>query len=51
MSQQYEVIVIGGGMAGLAACSKLLEAGIRDILLIEATENLGGRIRTVPFRK
>ena len=46
-----QVIVIGGGMSGLAACVELQKTGICDIILIEATEHLGGRIRTVPFRK
>jgi phytoene dehydrogenase-like protein len=47
---KHKVIVIGGGISGLAACVRLLESGIRDILLVEANSNLGGRIRTIPFR-
>ena len=44
---RYKAIVIGGGMAGLSACLKLIEKGITDFLLIEATGRLGGRIHTV----
>ena len=47
----HQVIVIGGGMAGIAACHKLVEMGVKDILLLEASDRLGGRINTIPFRK
>lgn len=47
----HKVIVIGGGMAGLSACVKLLESGVQDFILIEGTDRLGGRINTIPFRK
>ncbi len=40
------VIVIGGGMAGLAASSLLASRGIK-ITLLEAAEHLGGRARSV----
>jgi hydroxysqualene dehydroxylase len=40
------VIVIGGGMAGLAAASLLASRGIK-ITLLEAAEHLGGRARSV----
>jgi protoporphyrinogen oxidase len=49
-SNNYQVIVIGGGMAGISACVKLVESGVQDILLIEASQRLGGRINTIPFR-
>jgi monoamine oxidase len=40
-----DVIVVGGGVAGLAAASALREAGAR-IILLEARDRLGGRILT-----
>jgi hydroxysqualene dehydroxylase len=40
------VVVIGGGMAGLAAASTLASRGIK-ITLLEAAEHLGGRARSV----
>ena len=46
----YQTIVIGGGMAGLSACVELIESGIDNILLLEASNRLGGRINTVKFR-
>jgi monoamine oxidase len=42
----FEAIVIGAGVAGLAAARTLAEAG-RRVALIEARERVGGRIHTV----
>ncbi|MFF1421202.1 protoporphyrinogen oxidase [Streptomyces sp. NPDC058220] len=39
------VVVIGGGIAGLAAAHRLVGAGIR-VTLLEATDRLGGKLRT-----
>jgi monoamine oxidase len=41
-----DVIVIGGGVAGLAAARKLAGAGL-DVTLVEARARLGGRIETL----
>ena len=42
----YDVIVIGGGTSGLATASQLVELGHKNILVLEASNRLGGRIRT-----
>ncbi|MGW1842082.1 protoporphyrinogen oxidase [Streptomyces sp. NPDC001966] len=39
------VVVIGGGIAGLAAAHRLLGTGLR-VTLLEATERLGGKLMT-----
>lgn len=39
---KHEVVIIGGGSAGLAAAIELHENGIKDILLIERDHELGG---------
>lgn len=38
----YELVVIGGGPAGLAAAISAYENGIKNILVIERDRELGG---------
>ena len=37
-----DLVIIGGGPAGLAAAISAHENGIKDILIIEREEHLGG---------
>ena len=37
-----ELVIIGGGPAGMAAAVSAYEHGIRDILILERDEHLGG---------
>lgn len=50
MSQTIDadVIVVGGGLAGLVAARELIEAG-RTVLLFEARDRLGGRVWSTRF--
>ena len=43
---QARVVVVGAGLAGLAAAHDLVEAGI-DVRVIEQADRAGGRIRTI----
>ena len=40
-----EVVIIGGGPAGLAAAAALKKAGVDDILIVEREKQLGGILR------
>ena len=40
--EQYELVIIGGGPAGLAAAVAARQAGVRDILILERDRELGG---------
>ncbi len=41
-----DVIVVGAGVAGLKCASKLYVNGIRNVLVLEAQDYMGGRIKT-----
>lgn len=40
----YQVIIIGGGAAGLLCSLRLAQAGIKDILILERNERLGRKL-------
>ncbi len=45
------VVVIGGGLAGLAAAARILEGGYSgDLLLLEKSPSLGGRTGSVDYK-
>lgn len=41
------IAIVGGGIGGLLAATLLQERGVRDVVLFEARETLGGRILSV----
>jgi protoporphyrinogen oxidase len=44
------VVIIGAGPAGLTAAWELAEAGIRDVVVLEATRNVGGLSQSVEYK-
>lgn len=42
-------MIVGAGIAGISALSKLVENGYNNTILLEASERIGGRIQTIPF--
>ena len=46
---KHQIIVIGGGLSGLAACATLNKHGLKDFILLEASDRLGGRINSMPL--
>ncbi|MDP9192022.1 MAG: FAD-dependent oxidoreductase [Acidobacteriota bacterium] len=43
---EHDVVIIGGGIAGLAAAWRLAAAGVRDVVLFELESSLGGTSRS-----
>ncbi|GKU88606.1 hypothetical protein SLEP1_g2850 [Rubroshorea leprosula] len=46
---RFSVIVIGAGISGISAAKVLAENGIDDLLILEASDRIGGRIRKEKF--
>lgn len=45
-AQHFSVIIVGAGIAGLTAAKTLEREGLSDFLVLEATSQWGGRIRS-----
>ena len=48
-SQNYKVLILGGGVAGVIAARTLHQNGIDDFLLVDALDELGGRMMSYTF--
>uniref|UniRef100_A0A914W0J8 Amine oxidase domain-containing protein n=1 Tax=Plectus sambesii TaxID=2011161 RepID=A0A914W0J8_9BILA len=48
-SKNSSIAIIGAGVAGLAAASRLIELGFTDVTIFEAQNRIGGRVFPVPF--
>nr|XP_022920622.1 amine oxidase [flavin-containing] A [Onthophagus taurus] len=46
----YDVIIIGGGIAGLSAALNIIERDqMLSVLILEATDSIGGRAKPIPI--
>lgn len=43
------IIIIGAGAAGIAAANKLIKNGLKNVVILEASDRIGGRIYTTNF--
>ena len=44
-----KIIVIGGGLSGLAAANELKSYGFKNVTILEADYKLGGRINSISY--
>uniref|UniRef100_A0A669F855 Spermine oxidase n=2 Tax=Oreochromis TaxID=8139 RepID=A0A669F855_ORENI len=49
--RQPRIVVIGAGLAGLAATKILLKNGFTDVSVLEASDHIGGRVQSVQHGK
>ncbi|CAL8331482.1 unnamed protein product [Lota lota] len=45
--RQPRIVVIGAGLAGLAATKTLLDAGFTDVRVLDASHRVGGRVQSI----
>ncbi|XP_022898010.1 polyamine oxidase 1-like [Olea europaea var. sylvestris] len=46
---RFSVIIVGAGISGISAAKVLAENGVDDVVILEATDRIGGRIRKEEF--
>ena len=44
-----DVLILGAGMAGIAAAKSLYENGVNNFMILEARDRIGGRLRSAEF--
>lgn len=48
-SNDHEVLILGGGISGVMAARSLHRRGIQNVRIVEAREQLGGRLKSFDF--
>ncbi|KAF9261105.1 amine oxidase [Marasmius fiardii PR-910] len=48
-ASHHKVLILGGGVSGVIAARTLHEQGVDDFLILEARDQLGGRLASHPF--
>ena len=49
--KNVDLVIIGGGPAGLAAAVAARKSGVQDILILERDSELGGQVRLLSHYK
>ncbi|MHB2029092.1 MAG: flavin monoamine oxidase family protein [Acidimicrobiales bacterium] len=49
ISESADAVVVGGGVAGLMAARALHARGLKDVVVFEADERAGGRVKSVRY--
>lgn len=44
-----KIVIIGAGLSGIAAGSRLYENGFKNLTILEAENRIGGRVHTIPW--
>ena len=47
--KHHKILILGAGMSGVAAGESLWENGIRDFMVLEGQDYIGGRIFNINF--
>ena len=47
--QRVQVVVVGGGLAGLSTARNLVRQGVDSVVVLEARERVGGRTLNLPL--
>ncbi|GFR94168.1 lysine-specific histone demethylase 1 homolog 1 [Elysia marginata] len=47
LRSKVKIVVVGAGLAGLSAAEELLGNGFKDIIVLEASDRVGGRLHSV----
>ena len=42
-TRDISVAIVGAGASGLAAAAALFDAGLKDVVVVEAADRIGGR--------
>ena len=48
-TRDISVAIVGAGASGLAAAAELFDAGLKDVVVVEAADRIGGRVSSVRF--
>ena len=46
---EVDVLILGGGLAGITAANYLHNSGIKNFLVLEAQDYVGGRLKNLSF--